>query len=79
MELQANGQHANGSDVLDWFAAGAKEVAVHIKYLNLINVFPVADGDTGNNLSTTLRAMVEKPTLTHTFDQMLQALSQSAL
>ncbi len=79
MELQANGQHANGSDVLDWFAAGAKEVAVHIKYLNLINVFPVADGDTGTNLSTTLRAMVEKPTRTHSFAQMLQALSQSAL
>lgn len=79
MEYPINNQQANGIDVLDWFAAGAREVSAHIKYLNLINVFPVADGDTGTNLSTTLRAMVEKPSRTQSFSQMLEAISQSGL
>ena len=79
MEYQLNSQQANGMDVLDWFAAGAREVSAHIRYLNLINVFPVADGDTGTNLSTTLRAMVEKPCRTQSFSQMLAAISQSGL
>jgi uncharacterized protein len=79
MEQQADFQCADGTDILRWFAAGAKEVAAHLKYLNLINVFPVADGDTGTNLSVTLRAMVEKPVHTPSFSGMLQGISQSGL
>ena len=79
MEYRIESQHANGLDVLDWFSSGALEVAAHRKYLNLINVFPVADGDTGTNLTTTLRAMVEKPSRTTNFARMLQAISQSGL
>lgn len=33
------------------FQAGAEQVIVHKKELNDINVFPVSDGDTGNNLA----------------------------
>ena len=79
MEYRADIQNANGLDVLDWFSSGAKEVAVHMRYLNIINVFPVADGDTGTNLTTTLRAMVESPSRTPSFAQMLQELSRSGL
>lgn len=34
--------------------AGAQRVITHRDHLNRINVFPVADGDTGNNLALTL-------------------------
>lgn len=79
MEHRMDLQHANGTDVLNWFASGASEVASHIRYLNLINVFPVADGDTGTNMATTLRAMVELPARSQSFGQMLQDISQSGL
>ncbi len=70
---------ANGLDVLNWFSSGAREVAAHVKYLNAINVFPVADGDTGTNLYATLRAMVEKPPRARSFSGMMQGISQSGL
>ncbi len=79
MEYGMNAHLANGLDVLDWFAAGAREVAAHVKYLNAINVFPVADGDTGTNLYATLRAMVEKPPRAKSFSGMMQGISQSGL
>ncbi|MBE0600919.1 MAG: DAK2 domain-containing protein [Firmicutes bacterium] len=72
-------QQANGHDVLHWFSSGADEIAQHIKHLNLINVFPVADGDTGTNLAVTLRATVESAKPVQSFHRMLQTISQSAL
>ena len=79
MDYQLDLQQANGFDLLDWFSSGAQEVAAHKKYLNDINVFPVADGDTGTNLATTLRAMVEKPARARSFAGMLQGISKSGL
>ena len=79
MDYQLDLQQANGFDLLDWFSSGAQEVAAHKKYLNDINVYPVADGDTGTNLATTMRAMVEKPVRARSFAGMLQAISKSGL
>ena len=72
-------QQANGTDIFRWFSAGAKEVYAHVKHLNVINVFPVADGDTGTNLMATLRAMVDSSTPMQSFHRMLKTISQSAL
>jgi len=72
-------QQANGADIFSWFASGAQEVYAHVKHLNTINVFPVADGDTGTNLAATLHAMVEKSSPVQHFHSMLQTISQSAL
>ena len=79
MEELINLERANGVDLLNWFSAGAEAVASHKKYLNDINVFPVADGDTGTNLYTTLRGMVEKPARERSFADMLRGLSKSGL
>ena len=79
MENQLDFEKANGFDLFNWFSAGAAEVSAHKKYLNDINVFPVADGDTGTNLSTTMRAMVEKPARARSFAGMLQGISKSGL
>ena len=76
---ELNLERANGVDLFNWFSAGAEAVATHRKYLNDINVFPVADGDTGTNLYTTLRAMVEKPQRERSFADMLRGISKSGL
>jgi uncharacterized protein len=41
------------------FIAGARNVIEHQVELNKINVFPVNDGDTGTNLASTIRAVVD--------------------
>ncbi len=46
------------------FVAGARKVIAHQIELNKINVFPVNDGDTGTNLASTIRAVVDS-TLPH--------------
>ena len=76
---ELNLERANGVDLLNWFSAGAEAVATQRKYLNDINVFPVADGDTGTNLYTTLRAMVENPQRERSFADMLRGISKSGL
>jgi len=45
------------------FIAGAQAIINDRAYLNKINVFPVADADTGTNLASTVQAVaVELPT-----------------
>src|SRR5512137_1722151 len=41
------------------FIAGARKVIEHQIELNRINVFPVNDGDTGTNLASTIRSVIE--------------------
>ncbi len=41
------------------FVAGARKVIEHQIELNKINVFPVNDGDTGTNLASTIRAVID--------------------
>jgi DegV family protein with EDD domain len=45
-----------------WFHAicsGAEHLIEHCQVLNKINVFPVADGDTGNNLTSLMRSVIQ--------------------
>ena len=72
-------QQVNGAEIFRWFSGGAQEVDAHVKHLNLINVFPVADGDTGSNLASTLHAMVASSAPVQSFHRMLKIISQSAL
>ena len=44
-----------------------------------INVFPVADGDTGTNLTSTLRAMTELPRKKEAFHEMMEEISDAGL
>ena len=41
------------------FIAGANNILAHQSYLNEINVFPVNDGDTGSNMASTVRSVIE--------------------
>lgn len=62
-------------------AAGSRAVETNRDQINALNVFPVPDGDTGTNMSLTLRSIVEEsaiqPTL-HAGDAA-QRMARSAL
>ena len=49
----------DGRSLYYTFIAGAKKVIAHQIELNRINVFPVNDGDTGTNLASTIRSVIE--------------------
>ena len=49
----------DGRNLYYTFVAGARKVISHQIELNRINVFPVNDGDTGTNLASTIRAVIE--------------------
>lgn len=49
----------DGRSLYYTFIAGAKKVIEHQIELNKINVFPVNDGDTGTNLASTIRSVIE--------------------
>src|SRR4030043_1527793 len=49
----------DGRNLYYTFIAGAKKVIENQKELNRINVFPVNDGDTGTNLASTIRSVIE--------------------
>ena len=79
MASEKSSQKINGFDLLNWFQSGAMEVGTQKKYLNSINVFPIADGDTGTNLFTTLRAMVDNSVRIQSFASMIRNISESGL
>jgi DegV family protein with EDD domain len=49
----------DGRNLYYTFIAGARKVIEHQVELNKINVFPVKDGDTGTNLASTIRSVIE--------------------
>jgi DegV family protein with EDD domain len=52
-------ERMDGRNLYYTFIAGAKKVIEHQIELNKINVFPVNDGDTGTNLASTIRSVID--------------------
>ncbi len=61
------------------FLAGAQRIFDHQGYLNKINVFPVRDADTGTNLASTMRSIVDTFIPTNNFSVTANALADAAL
>lgn len=61
------------------FLAGAQRIFDHQGYLNKINVFPVRDADTGTNLASTMRSIVDTFIPTDNFSVTANALADAAL
>lgn len=61
------------------FNFGTYYIIKERKYLNDINVFPVADGDTGNNLLNTFRTISLETKVTDSFTDTLDSICKSAL
>jgi DegV family protein with EDD domain len=59
LETSAPVVEMDGRRLYYTFIAGARKVIEHQVELNKINVFPVNDGDTGTNLASTIRAVVD--------------------
>jgi DegV family protein with EDD domain len=69
----------NGTDLYQMFQYGGTFIVNNRLYLNDINVFPVADGDTGNNLSNTLQTIIREADSNPSFITTLDSISNAAL
>lgn len=61
------------------FMLGAKYVIREKDQLNSINVFPVADGDTGSNLTSLMKSIILKSKMGKTIQETLTSISNAAL
>lgn len=61
------------------FLSGAKEVIANKKELNRINLFPVADGDTGSNLTRTLSVVKNEAVKDNSLTTTLNSMGEAAL
>ena len=65
-----------------WFQAicsGADHLIQHCQLLNKINVFPVADGDTGNNLTSLMRSIIQYAKPAPDFYQTALSIAKASL
>jgi DegV family protein with EDD domain len=74
-----NMEYINGNDLYQMFNYGTYYIMRERIHLNDINVFPVADGDTGNNLLQTLKTIVVESKKHKSFTKSLESISDSAL
>ncbi len=69
----------DGKQLYFSFLAGAQRIFEQQKLLNKINVFPVADADTGTNLASTMRSIMDAIIPTDNLKQTAVALADAAL
>lgn len=69
----------NGIQLYYSFVAGAQRIFENQKLLNKINVFPVADADTGTNLASTMRSIVNTAQPQENLKLTAVALADAAL
>lgn len=72
-------EYINGNDLYEMFNYATYYVMKQRQHLNDINVFPVPDGDTGNNLLQTLKTIVSESKKHESFTVTLESVSDSAL
>ena len=61
------------------FLAGGNRLLEHQTELNLINVFPVNDKDTGTNLASTVRSVIENVGPHKSFSKTCEDIANAAL
>lgn len=69
----------NGNDFYRLFQSGVNQIVINKELLNRINVFPVADGDTGSNLIYTLQSAVDYSNPQESFGDTIKMLSDNAV
>ena len=74
----AKGQ-LNGRAYYYTFLAGTKRILENQRELNRINVFPVPDADTGSNLASTVRAIIERVRPDRSYKVTSTAIASAAL
>jgi DegV family protein with EDD domain len=72
-------QCLNGENLYGSFISGAREVIKNKNALNDINVFPVADRDTGTNLASTMNYIIEESKIDKTAKSTMSSIADAAL
>lgn len=72
-------RYINGKRLYYAFMAGATEVTNQRIHLNNINVFPVADGDTGSNMVSTLNHILQSVSPTVSIKDTLKSIADASL
>jgi len=69
----------NGKNLYFLFLAGSKKILENQMEINRINVFPVPDGDTGTNLASTLRTIIDNIKPHYSFKTTADDIAVAAL
>ena len=69
----------NGKHLYYSFLAGGNNVLQNQKELNRINVFPVSDKDTGTNLASTIRSVLDNLTPHKSYKTTIDNIAEAAL
>jgi DAK2 domain fusion protein YloV len=71
----------SGQDLVDMFSCAAVWLDVNVPHINSLNVFPVPDGDTGINMSLTMRSAISEASQVSngTASEVIRAISHGAL
>jgi DegV family protein with EDD domain len=72
-------EYITGIDLYQMFNYGTQNILSKRAKLNEINVFPVPDSDTGNNLASTMQAIALRAKEDESFHNALESISESAL
>lgn len=72
-------ENLNGTLFYNAFFAGGQAIIKNKDYLNKINVFPVADADTGSNLAFTLQSIMESASSFSSIKDTITDMADKAL
>ena len=68
-----------GNDLYHAFLTGAKKLISKKNHLNQINVFPVADGDTGTNLSYLMQTIINQAKPSENLSDTIESIANAAI
>jgi len=74
-----NSKHLDSEKLYYAFVSGANRVIKYKNELNRINVFPVADGDTGTNLTFTMQTIIEETQMKGSAKETIGSIADAAL
>jgi len=79
VELQIEANIINGEVLYNAFLSGVMQVRKQKNVLNKMNVFPIADGDTGSNLISTMNSIVEETKVHKSIKATINSMADAAL
>ncbi len=72
-------ERIDGRRFFYFFYAGAMRLLEHQEEINKLNVFPVPDADTGTNLASTLRSVMDAIRPLHSYKETTTIIAEAAL
>ena len=72
-------ERLNGKNLYFMFMAGARNIIDYQADINKINVFPVADADTGTNMASTIRGVIDSLEMDGSFKTTADSIGVAAL